>query len=69
MPTFRFTLNGHWNEYAGHLVSGSLRLADSIWSSDRMPFVLHYAGCQLCSGKTDAHYANWDACRRAMGEA
>jgi len=64
-----FTMNGHWQEYAGHLVSGSLRLQDSIWSSDRVPFVMHFAGCQLCSGKTDAHYANWDACRVALGEA
>ena len=65
----RFTMNGHWNEYAGHLVSGSLKLQDSIWSSDRMPFVIHYSGCQLCSGRTDAHYANATACIVAMSEA
>jgi xyloglucan 6-xylosyltransferase len=49
----RFTMNGHWAEYAGHLTSGSLRLKDSIWSSDRVPFVMHFAGCQLCSGAFD----------------
>ena len=65
----RFTLNGHWQEYAGHLVSGSLQLKDSIWRSDRVPFVMHFAGCQLCSGLTDKHYADWDACKEAMGQA
>ena len=65
----RFALNGHWQQYAGHLVSGSLKLKDSIWRSDRVPYIMHFAGCQLCSGLTDAHYANWDACRDAMGEA
>ncbi len=65
----RFTLNGHWAEYAGHLVSGSLKLKDSIWSSDRVPFVMHFAGCQLCSGKTDAHYADWGQCRDALAQA
>ncbi len=34
-----------------------------------MPFVMHFAGCQLCSGRTDAHYANWDECRDAMAQA
>ena len=65
----RFTLNGHWSEFAGHLVSGSLKLQDSIWASDRVPFVMHFAGCQLCSGRTDSHYADWNQCRDAMSEA
>jgi len=65
----RFTLNGHWAEYYGHLQSGSLKLKDSIWRSDRVPFIMHFAGCQLCSGRTDAHYANRDDCRDAMAQA
>ena len=56
-------------EYKGHLVSGSLKLKDSIWRSDRVPFVMHFAGCQLCSGRTDSHYANWDECKDAMAQA
>ena len=59
----------HWQEYYGRLVPGSLQLSSSIWGSDRVPFVMHFAGCQLCSGKTDAHYANWDECRDAMAQA
>jgi hypothetical protein len=65
----RFALNGHWQEYYGRLVPGSLQLSTPIWGSDRVPFVMHFAGCQLCSGRTDAHYANWDECRDAMAQA
>jgi hypothetical protein len=50
-------------------VSGSLQLSSAIWGSDRVPFVMHFAGCQLCSGRTDAHYADWGQCRDAMAQA
>ncbi len=65
----RFALNGHWQQYYGRLVPGTLQLSSAIWGTDRVPFVMHFAGCQLCSGKTDAHYANWDECRDAMAQA
>jgi len=65
----RFALNGHWQQYYGRLVPGSLQLSSSIWGTDRVPFVMHFAGCQLCSGKTDSHYANWDECRDAMAQS
>ena len=65
----RFALNGHWQQYYGRLVPGSLQLSSAIWGTDRVPFVMHFAGCQLCSGRTDAHYANWDECRDAMAQA
>ena len=63
-PRFR-----HWQEYYGRLVSGSLKLSTDIWGSDRVPFIMHFAGCQLCSGRTDAHYADWGQCRDAMAQA
>lgn len=41
------------SQYAGKLVPGSLRLSGgSVHDSDRVPFVTHFAGCQLCSGLT-----------------
>jgi hypothetical protein len=30
---------------------------------------MHFAGCQLCSGRTDAHYANRDECLDAMAQS
>lgn len=30
---------------------------------------MHFSGCQLCSGRTDPHYADAAECRVAMGEA
>ena len=65
----RFALNGHWQQYYGRLVPGSLQLSSAIWGTDRVPFIMHFAGCQLCSGRTDAHYANRDECLDAMAQS
>ena len=65
----RFALNGHWQQYYGRLVPGSLQLSSGIWGTDRVPFITHFAGCQLCSGRTDAHYANRDECLDAMAQS
>lgn len=59
----------HWQEYYGRLEPGSLKLSTRIWGSDRVPFVMHFAGCQLCSGRTDSHFADADECRDALAQA
>ena len=67
-----FTMNGHWNEYAGHLVRGARTLKTSVWGSNVPPFILHFSGCQMCRGHS--FNGTWtekgvEDCRKAFMEA
>lgn len=65
----QYVMNGHWQEYRGRLQPGSLQLSSASFGSDRVPWVLHYSGCQLCSGRTSPELANWSDCRDSFAEA
>jgi hypothetical protein len=67
-----FTMNGHWPTYAGQFERGSSRLRASVWGSDRVPFILHFSGCQMCRGHS--FNGTWtesgvEGCRKAFMEA
>jgi len=45
-----FTMNGNWMDYAGKWVKNGNRLSQAVWGNDQIPFVVQYAGCQMCRG-------------------
>ena len=67
-----FTMNGNWMDYAGKWIRGSKRLAQSVWGNDRVPFVVQYAGCQMCRGHSENgtwHDQGVKKCHNAFLEA
>ena len=48
-----FTMNGNWMDYAGKWQKGQRRLTQPVWGQDQIPFVVQYAGCQMCRGHSE----------------
>ena len=48
-----FTMNGNWMDYADKWVKGKTRLKQAVWGNDQIPFVVQYAGCQMCRGHSE----------------
>eukprot|EP00908_Phaeocystis_cordata_P004612 Transcript_1501.p1 GENE.Transcript_1501~~Transcript_1501.p1 ORF type:complete len:653 (+),score=175.84 Transcript_1501:949-2907(+) len=48
-----FTMNGNWMDYAGKWQKGERRLTQPVWGQDQIPFVVQYAGCQMCRGHSE----------------
>ena len=48
-----FTMNGNWMDYAGKWVKGQKTLVAPVWGNDKIPFVVQYAGCQMCRGHSE----------------
>jgi len=48
-----FTMNGNWMDYAGKWVKGRKTLNAPVWGNDQVPFVVQYAGCQMCRGHSE----------------
>merc|ERR1719375_1847294 len=67
-----FTMNGNWVDYAGKFQPGSRRLTASVWGNDQVPFVVQYAGCQMCRGHSENgtwHDQGVKKCHNAFLEA
>ena len=48
-----FTMNGNWMDYAGKWQKGQRKLTQAVWGQDTIPFVVQYAGCQMCRGHSE----------------
>jgi len=48
-----FTMNGNWMDYYGKWTKGARSLAAPVWGDSRIPFVVQYAGCQMCRGHSE----------------
>ena len=46
-------MNGNWMDYAGKWQKGQRRLTQPVWGQDQIPFVVQYAGCQMCRGHSE----------------
>mmetsp|Transcript_25146 Transcript_25146/g.81887 ORF Transcript_25146/g.81887 Transcript_25146/m.81887 type:complete len:839 (+) Transcript_25146:3-2519(+) len=67
-----FTLNGNWMDYAKKWVPGKPKLALPVWGNDAIPFVVQYAGCQMCRGHSENgswHDGGVRKCQNAFIEA
>ena len=67
-----FTMNGNWMDYAGKWVKGRKTLNSAVWGNDQVPFVVQYAGCQMCRGHSENgtwHDAGVKKCHNAFLEA
>ena len=67
-----FTMNGHWPEYVGRFARGQRTLKAAVWGNERLPFLLHFSGCQMCRGHS--FNGTWteagvDKCRAGFLEA
>ena len=49
-----FTMNGNWMDYVGKFNKGRRELKQQVWGNAHIPFIVQYAGCQMCRG----HSAN-----------
>jgi len=59
-------------DYAGKWVKGGRRLNSAVWGNDQVPFVVQYAGCQMCRGHSENgtwHDAGVKKCHTAFLEA
>ena len=58
-PTFlerRFMLQGYWEDFVSAMPAAprpGATLLRPVFGRDRVPLSLHFAGCQLCSGKLE----------------
>ena len=67
-----FTLNGNWMDYAKKWMPGKTKLALPVWGNDAIPFVVQYAGCQMCRGHSENgswHDGGVRKCQNAFIEA
>jgi len=67
-----FTLNGHWMDYVGKWNKGGRKLNQAVWGNDAIPFVVQYAGCQMCRGHSENgswHDGGVRKCHNAFIEA
>jgi len=48
-----FTMNGNWMDYYGKWKKGDKGLVQPVWGDARIPFVVQYAGCQMCRGHSE----------------
>ena len=67
-----FTMNGNWMDYAGKWQKGQRRLTQPVWGQDQIPFVVQYAGCQMCRGHSENgswHDQGVRKCQQAFLEA
>jgi len=67
-----FTMNGNWMDYAGKWVKNGNRLSQAVWGNDQIPFVVQYAGCQMCRGHSENgswHDGGVKKCHSAFLEA
>jgi hypothetical protein len=67
-----FTMNGHWPDFANQFVRGSPQLKAAVWGSAKVPFIIHFSGCQMCRGHS--FNGTWtesgvETCRKAFMEA
>ena len=67
-----YTLNGHWMDYAGKWIKGEKELKQPVWGVKQIPFVVQYAGCQMCRGHSangSWHEEGVSKCQSAFVEA
>jgi len=67
-----FTMNGNWMDYAGKWNKGQKVLSQPVWGNDQIPFVVQYAGCQMCRGHSENgswHDSGVRRCHNAFLEA
>ena len=65
-------MNGNWMDYAGKWIKGGRHLNAAVWGNDEIPFVVQYAGCQMCRGHSENgtwHDAGVKKCHTAFLEA
>ena len=67
-----FTMNGNWMDYYGKWKKGARELLQPVWGDSRIPFVVQYAGCQMCRGHSENgswHDQGVKKCHNAFLEA
>lgn len=67
-----FTMNGNWMDYVGKWLPGQNRMAQAVWGNDAIPFIVQYAGCQMCRGHSENgswHDGGVRKCHNAFLEA